>query len=169
MSLAGVGVDLVNIERMAKVLERRPNFATRVFTDDEIAYCTRQARPAESFAARFAAREAVLKALGIGFADGVGLKDVSVAHDDKGKPYPILQGRVQEIAREQGIIEIALSLTHTRELAVANVVAMTEESRPQEHKELDAKQEFARNFREARTILDELDQAQSLGLMESEG
>ena len=70
MALAGIGVDMLEISRMERVMRRRPSFLRRVFTDDERAYCERCARPAEHYAARFAAREAVLKALGCGFAEG---------------------------------------------------------------------------------------------------
>ena len=79
MALASVGVDMVEIARMEKVLGRRPNFAKRVFTKEERAYCDRMARPAQHYAARFAAREAVLKALGTGFSRGIGFADVSGA------------------------------------------------------------------------------------------
>ena len=71
MALAGIGVDMLEISRMERVVRRRPSFLRRVFTDDERAYCERCARPAEHYAARFAAREAVLKALGCGFADTI--------------------------------------------------------------------------------------------------
>ena len=79
MAMAGIGVDMLEIERMERVLARRPNFARRVFTEEERAYCEKCARPAEHYAARFAAREAVVKALGTGFSDGVSFRDVSGA------------------------------------------------------------------------------------------
>ena len=70
MATAGIGVDMLEIDRMERVLARRPNFVRRVFTEEERAYCDKCARPAEHYAARFAAREAVVKALGTGFSDG---------------------------------------------------------------------------------------------------
>lgn len=90
MPLAGIGVDMVEIARMEKVLGRRPNFAKRVFTDEERAYCDRMARPAKHYAARFAAREAVLKALGTGFSGGIGFSDVSVTRGEGDGPRPFL-------------------------------------------------------------------------------
>lgn len=71
MALAGIGVDMLEIARMQQAIERRPHFIRRMFTDAERAYCERTARPAEHYAARFAAREAVLKALGTGFSSGI--------------------------------------------------------------------------------------------------
>ena len=78
MALAGIGVDMLEIARMQQAIERRPHFIRRMFTDAERAYCERTARPAEHYAARFAAREAELKALGTGFSSGIGFQDVSV-------------------------------------------------------------------------------------------
>lgn len=88
---AGIGVDMLEIARMERVIQRRPSFLKRVFTDEERAYCNSFARPAEHYAARFAAREAVLKALGTGFAEGVGIKDVSVRNDESGRPVAVLR------------------------------------------------------------------------------
>ena len=144
-------------------MRRRPSFLRRVFTDDERAYCERCARPAEHYAARFAAREAVLKALGCGFAEGVGLHDVSVAADATGRPKAVLSGRAAKIAAEQGVREIALSISYTRDVAVANAVAMTDEVRPQPDARANAEREMATSFRQARSVLDELDRAHESG------
>lgn len=168
MSLAGIGVDMLEIARMQRVMDRRPSFLRRVFTDDERAYCERTARPAEHYAGRFAAREAVLKALGTGFSQGIGLSDVSVGHDEaSGRPVAILSGRVAEVAREQGVREIALSLSFTRDVAVANAVAVTDEVRPQPDVREDASKALAASFREARSVIDELErvQEQEIGAM----
>lgn len=144
-------------------MRRRPSFLRRVFTDDERAYCERCARPAEHYAARFAAREAVLKALGCGFAEGVGLHDVSVATDATGRPRAILSGRAAKIAAGQGVREIALSISYTRDVAVANAVAVTDEVRPQPDARANAEREMATSFRQARSVLDELDRAHESG------
>ena len=168
MSLAGIGVDMLEIARMQRVMDRRPSFLRRVFTDDERAYCERTARPAEHYAGRFAAREAVLKALGTGFSQGIGLSDVSVGHDEaSSRPVAILSGRVAEVAREQGVREIALSLSFTRDVAVANAVAVTDEVRPQPDAREDASKALAASFREARSVIDELErvQEQEIGAM----
>ena len=164
MSLAGVGVDMLEIARMQRVMELRPHFLGRVFTDDERAYCERTARPAEHYAARFAAREAVLKALGTGFSQGIGLSDVSVGRDEaSGRPIAILSGRAAEVAHEQGVSEIALSLSFTREVAVANAVAVTDEVRPRQDEHEDASKALAASFKEARSLIDELERVQEQG------
>ncbi len=161
MALAGVGVDIVDVKRMEKVLSRTPSFVMRVFTDEERLYCEHTARPAEHYAARFAAREAVLKALGTGFSGGVGLRDVSVVRSEKGKPTVKLEGKVKEIAQAQGVVEIALSLSATREVAVANAVAVTEQVKPQvSEPEEDQAKLLAKSFRNACSVLDELDSMQ---------
>lgn len=161
MASAGIGVDIVEISRMESILQRTPGFAARVFTEGERAYCEGSARPAAHYACRFAAREAVLKALGTGFSKGVGRKDVSVSRDANGRPLAVLQGRALELAHEQGIIEVALSLSFTGDLAVANAMAITEDARPKPKVEKDdGRARIARSFREARSVLDELERVQ---------
>ena len=160
MALASVGVDMVEIARMEKVLGRRPNFAKRVFTKEERAYCDRMARPAQHYAARFAAREAVLKALGTGFSRGIGFADVSVGRSEAGQPLAILAGKAAEIAAEQGVLEVALSLSYTHEVAVASAVAMTEEVRPRVEEKPDPKEELRASFRAARSVIDELERVE---------
>ena len=163
MALVGIGVDMLEIARMEKVLERRPSFARRVFTKDERAYCDRLARPAQHYAARFAAREAVLKALGTGFSRGIGLADVSVARNEAGQPQVVLAGRALEIAREQGVREVALSLSYTHDVAVANAVAVTDEVRPKVEERPDPKAELQASFRAARSVIDDLERVEELG------
>lgn len=169
MATAGIGVDMLEIDRMERVLARRPNFARRVFTDEERAYCERTARPAEHYAARFAAREAVVKALGTGFSGGVGFRDVSVGRDESGRPRALLSGRAAEVAREKGIREIALSISHTHDVAVANAIAVTDEVRPAPDARRDAERALANSFKEARAVLDELERVQEAELSDLEG
>ena len=169
MATAGVGVDMLEIERMERVMARRPNFVMRVFTDEERSYCEKSARPAEHYAARFAAREAVLKALGTGFSEGIGLRDVSVARDESGRPRALLAGRAAEIARERGVREIALSISHTRDVAVANAIAVTDEVRPAPPARDEAARALATSFKEARSVLDELERVQEEALADMEG
>lgn len=157
---AGIGVDMLEIARMERVIKRRPSFLRRVFTEEERAYCESCAHPAEHYAARFAAREAVLKALGTGFSDGIGLKDVSVANDEFGRPMAVLSGRAAEIAEEKGVQEVALSLSHTHEVAVANAVLVTEEVRPKVEERTDPERELLLSFKAARSVIDELERQQ---------
>ena len=157
---AGIGVDMLEIARMERVIKRRPSFLKRVFTDEERAYCDACARPAEHYAARFAAREAVLKALGTGFSEGIGFKDVSVTNDERGKPIAVLSGRAAEVAAKRGVQEVALSLSHTRDVAVANAVLVTEDVRPKVEERQDPAQELLASFKAARTVIDELERQQ---------
>lgn len=157
---AGIGVDMLEIARMERAIKRRPSFLKRVFTDEERVYCDSCARPAEHYAARFAAREAVLKALGTGFSEGIGFKDVSVTNDEWGKPIAVLSGRAAEVAAERGVQEVALSLSHTRDVAVANAVLVTEDVRPKVEERQDPAQELLASFKAARTVIDELERQQ---------
>ena len=158
--IKGIGNDIIEIARVERALKRTPRMAQRLFTDEERAYCERTARPAQHYAGRFAAREAVLKALGTGFSQGIGLKDVSVTRDESGRPQVLLAGRAAEVAAEQGVLEIALSLSFTRDTPVANAVAMTEAARPHRDEARDPDRELAASFKEARSVIDELERLQ---------
>lgn len=161
MALAGIGVDMLEIARMEHALATNPHFIERVFTPEERAYCDKCARPAEHYAARFAAHEAILKALGCGFGRGVGLLDVSVERNENGRPVAVLKGRAAEIAAEQGVREIAISLSHTHDVAVANAVCVTDEVRPKSDEKADAAAQLAASFKEARSVIDELERLQA--------
>lgn len=114
------GVDLIEIPRIAGVLERYgARFLRRVFTRGEIDYC--RGRP-PNLAARFAAKEAAMKALGTGIR-GVNWKDIEVVRRESGAPSIQLHGRAQSRARRLGIIQLSLSLSHSRDYAIAVVVA----------------------------------------------
>lgn len=120
--VVGVGVDLCDVERMRQTLERTPRFGDRVFTDDERAYCERRRHPAERYAARFAAKEAVLKAMGVGVGS-CPLRAIEVVTASTGAPSVRLHGEAAELARERGITTWHLSLTHTGSLAQATAIA----------------------------------------------
>jgi holo-[acyl-carrier protein] synthase len=121
--ISGIGVDLVEIERLGKILERwGDKFARKVFADEEISYCRKHVLPAMHFAARFAAKEACLKAFGIGLGMGVGLKDIRVSRSDRGAPLLIFTDKARMEMEKQAITVAHLSLTHTRRHAMAMVV-----------------------------------------------
>jgi holo-[acyl-carrier protein] synthase len=121
--LIGTGVDLIEIERIAHSIERfGDRFLRRVYTDSEIAYCRRKRSSAESFAARFAAKEAGAKALGTGISRGVTWTEFEVKREPSGRPLLALSGRAETLAKELGVRSVSLSLTHTREMAMAMVV-----------------------------------------------
>ncbi len=121
--MLSTGVDIIEIPRVGQVLERYgQRFLDRVFTPQEIAYC--RGRP-PNLAARFAAKEATMKALGTGVR-GVGWKDIEVVRHESGAPSIKLHGRAERRAQRLGVQEIALSLSHSREYAVAFVVVHRE-------------------------------------------
>ncbi|MDQ3823982.1 MAG: holo-ACP synthase [Actinomycetota bacterium] len=112
-----VGVDLIEIERVRRALDRYPGFRERCFTEAERAYCDSRRNPAESYAGRFAGKEAVGKALGLGVARAFAWKDIEIA--GRPKPSVRLSGRVRAWADRVGAGRIDLSMTHSRELAAA--------------------------------------------------
>ena len=161
MAQAGIGVDIVDIARMERVLERSPSFLRRVFTEEERAYCESTPRPGAHYACRFAAREAVLKALGTGFSRGIGKADVSVHREPNGHPVAVITGRAAEIAEEMGVVEVAISLSFTSEMAIANAMVITEDARPKPKESKDDERAvIARSFKEARAVLDDLERVQ---------
>lgn len=112
-----IGVDLCSIERMERALARHPTMPRRVFTEEEVAYCSTRARPAESYAGRFAAREAVIKALG-GYW-GKRYHDISVSRHASGAPSILLAGNASARAEQLGIERFMISFTHDHDVAVA--------------------------------------------------
>ena len=117
-----VGLDLIEIARVRRALERYPSVRERVFTEAERAYCDARPNPAESYAGRFAAKEAVGKALGFGVARAWAWRDVEVV--GRPKPSVRLSGRVAAWAQRVGAGQIDLSMTHSRELAAAVCVVV---------------------------------------------
>ncbi|MGI5823520.1 MAG: holo-ACP synthase [Dethiobacteria bacterium] len=121
--LKGVGIDLVCIRRIRRVYKRRPTrFLNRIFTEKEIALFKAKANPFPSMAARFAAKEAVAKALGCGIGR-VGWRDLEILSVAGGKPVVCLQGAAQALAKKKGIRGIEISLSHDNFYAVAQAVA----------------------------------------------
>jgi holo-[acyl-carrier protein] synthase len=122
--VVGIGVDIVDIERIRAALENPKTgrrFRDRVFTEGEIAYCDRRRRAYESFAARFAAKEATIKALG----QSAGWQEIEVSRGTDGPPQVHLHGRARQRADELGIRRVLLSLSHSDKLAIAYVIAET--------------------------------------------
>jgi holo-[acyl-carrier protein] synthase len=120
--LVGTGIDLIEVPRIAHSIERYgERFLRRIFTAEEIAFCRQKARAEESFAARFAAKEAGAKALGTGIDRGVTWKELEVRRLPGERPTLHLHGRARAIAGHLGVQRVSLSLTHTAELAMASV------------------------------------------------
>jgi holo-[acyl-carrier protein] synthase len=121
--IVGSGIDMVEIRRIQHSMDRYGRrFLDRVFTGEEQAYCLRKRNSAESFAARFAAKEAGAKALGTGISFGVSWLEIEVVRKPGGRPDLRFRGRAAQIASRIGCARAALSLTHTAELAAASVV-----------------------------------------------
>ena len=121
--MRGLGTDLVEVERFRLAMRRRAALPERLFSDDERAYAFRQKDPAKSLAARFGAKEAVMKALGVGLWK-FRFRDVEVVREKSGAPTLALRGRAAEIAAERGVVAWQLSLTHTNATAMAVAIAL---------------------------------------------
>lgn len=120
--LVGTGVDIVEIDRIAFSVERYgARFLERIFTPDEIAYCQRRHNAAESFAARFAAKEAGTKALGTGIWNAVRWTDLEVRREPGRRPTLHFMGRAREIADKLGVKNVSLALSHDNRTAIASV------------------------------------------------
>ncbi len=121
--IRGIGVDIVQLSRIRDLLDRNgPRFLARVLTEGERAYCARLVDPVPSIASRFAAKEAVLKALGTGWSQGIRWQDVEVIRGEYGPPSIALHGAADEIARKAGVGQVHISLTHDSGAAVAVAV-----------------------------------------------
>ncbi len=119
----GIGIDLVKNKRIENALRRwGERFQQKAFTAEEIQYCLRKKDPSPSFAARFAAKEAFVKALGTGLRRGVHLRNVGVQRGPLGKPILKLSGRASELCAKEGICSVFLSLTHDEDYSSAVVV-----------------------------------------------
>jgi holo-[acyl-carrier protein] synthase len=122
--IVGTGIDICEVHRIRQAIESDHGLRLkqRVFTPREIAYAERKANPFERFAARFAAKEAGMKALGTGWRGGIGWCDLEVSNLPSGRPTLLFHGKAKEIADRLGARNIALSLTHTAEQAMAMVI-----------------------------------------------
>ena len=125
MSVLGHGVDVVECPRISLLLEHHGDrFLKRVFTPHELAYCRKHKETTQHLAGRFAAKEAVLKALGTGMRGRMKWTDVQIANDDLGKPEIVLSGESALVAERMGVAQVLVSISHTREHAVASAIAL---------------------------------------------
>ena len=125
MRIFGIGIDVVEVDRIATAIQRHGEpFLTKIFTPAERDYCESMKKPAQHYAARFAAKEAVVKALGTGIGANAGLHDMEITHDASGAPKLRLSGAADAFTKLHGITEIHISLTHARDYAAANAVAL---------------------------------------------
>lgn len=121
--MLGLGVDVVDIPRFRAVLDRRPAMAERLFSADELAYAATLANPAATLAGRFGAKEAVMKALGVGIG-GVDWTDIAVVRHSTGRPEMVVQGRAAALADLRGVRRWEISISHTDTIASVTVLAL---------------------------------------------
>lgn len=120
--IIGIGIDLVKISRIERAAKQHAAFLDRVFTEREQEYCERQKYPAQHYAARFAAKEALLKAFGTGLSAGMKWTDIEVLHGEGGGPIVNVSGAVRDLADLKGVRQIMLSYSHDEGYAVAHAV-----------------------------------------------
>ena len=124
----GTGTDIIEVSRIKAVMDRDIGFREKIFTAGEIAYCETKKHKYENYAARFSAKEAFLKAIGTGWRFGIRFADIDVYHDEYGKPLIRLSGKAEQLAKDEGISKIHVSLSHLKEMATAVVVVEIDRS-----------------------------------------
>ena len=120
--ISGTGIDIIEVGRIQKVMEKDIGFREKIFTPGEIEYCEGMKNKYQHYAARFSAKEAFLKAIGTGWRFGIHFADIDIYHDEFGKPLIRLYGKAEEFIKQEGITAIHVSLTHIKETAAAVVV-----------------------------------------------
>lgn len=120
--IKGTGADIIAIERIKKAITKDSKFTEKIFSSEEEEYCNSKLKKEIHFAGRFAAKEAFFKALGTGWRDGMKWTEINVVNDDLGKPEIRITGKTLEIFKEKGMKTINLSISHTKEFAVAFVI-----------------------------------------------
>ena len=121
--IVSIGIDIIEVQRIRETVGRTPRFVERVFTDLERKYCeSRGAAAAQHYAARFAAKEATLKALGTGWSGGISWRDIEVSSRTSGAPFIVLSGVTLKLFQELGATKIHLSMSHTTDHAIAQVL-----------------------------------------------
>jgi holo-[acyl-carrier protein] synthase len=124
MAIVGTGIDIVECLRIAQMIERHGElFIARVYTDAEIEYCTARKAATQHYSGRWAAKEAVLKALGTGWRRGISWRDIEIRNDQKGAPTVNLRAGARDVMEKAGIRRLHVSISHCRNFAVAHVVA----------------------------------------------
>ena len=123
--IIGIGTDITECLRIARMIERHGElFITRVYTAEEICYCQSRAQATQHFTGRWAAKEAVLKALGTGWRKGISWRDIEIRNEPGGRPVVALRGGAREVVEQLGIAEILVSISHCRSHATAYAIAV---------------------------------------------
>lgn len=128
MKVLGIGTDIIECLRIAQMIERHGElFINRVYTPYEISYCSSRKQATQHYAGRWAAKEAILKALGTGWRRGISWRDIEVRNDSQGKPVVGLRGGARDLVEQLGIREMLVSISHCRSHAMAHALAMGDE------------------------------------------
>ena len=128
MNVIGLGTDIIECLRIAKMIEKHGElFLKRVYTEHEVGYCSSRKAANQHYAGRWAAKEAVLKAMGTGWSRGIRWRDIEVKVEMSGKPNVYLHGTAKEICDELGIADIMISISHCRSHATATAIAVAED------------------------------------------
>jgi holo-[acyl-carrier protein] synthase len=127
VNVLGIGTDIIECLRIAQMIQRHgEQFINRVYTPHEIQYCQARKQSTQHYAGRWAAKEAILKALGTGWRRGISWRDVEIRTEQSGKPYVVLRGGAREVCNELGIAEVLISISHCRSHATAYAVAVSQ-------------------------------------------
>lgn len=126
-SRVGLGVDVIDISRFRNVCKRTPSFIKKMFSEAEIKFCNKFKDPIPHLAVRFAAKEAAVKALEVGFNNGIGFRDIEVVNEASGKPYLQFRGEALECVQRKGIVDFPISLSHTNLDAICCALALTKQ------------------------------------------
>jgi len=118
----GIGTDITDVGRIQRSMEKDQHFIEKVFTSTEIDYCEQQGNKYQSYAARFCAKEAFMKALGLGFFDGIGFNHIEIQNSSNGKPTLVLYDKAKEMCEKNKISNLLVSISHEKSTAVATVI-----------------------------------------------
>jgi len=122
----GTGIDIIEVSRVQKAMERDIGFREKIFTPHEISYCEAKKNKAQHYAARFSAKESFLKAIGTGWRFGIRFADIEIFNDELGQPHIRVSGKAEELLKNLGISKIHVSLSHLKEMATAVVILESE-------------------------------------------
>ena len=123
--IVGLGTDIVEIVRIGEMIERHGElFLQRVYSEQEIKYCQRHKLAIQHYAGRWAAKEAIMKTLGTGFTKGVSWTDIQILNETSGKPYVDLSGGAQRVAKQRGIDDVLITISHCKAYATATAIAL---------------------------------------------
>jgi len=118
----GIGTDIIEVARIGKMVARGRQYLGTIFTEEEIIYCESKARKSQHYAVRYAAKEAALKALSVGWREGLAFCDIEVIDDDRGKPQVFVHGKVKDLFEQHQIKQTSISLSHSKESAIAVII-----------------------------------------------